>query len=299
MYIPHGRHDSLTKNYTELQQDKIIKVSFLIRVFPGTKDGEPFDTALFGERIIQHRGIGTLYFSKPLATDEGIYQCFAKNYYGISLSNSISLRKSELHFFPLEKPKVVDVVEGSLLSLKCDPPKGHPKPAVFWMIQPNSGEPRSINSSRVSVDPEGGLHFSNVTKEDALDDAVYACIVSSLFRSELKVGNRRKINVIPREIKGPIFQPPVKQYVSPSKITVLEGDKLELTCIYGGTPIPTVKWYFTKKGLISRERLDKPVKIDKTFLIKSVDSDSEGSYQCVADNGVGSEQIYSITVTVE
>ncbi|XP_076315051.1 neuroglian-like [Tachypleus tridentatus] len=167
------------------------------------------------------------------------------------------------------------------------------------MIQPNSGEPRNINSSRVTLDPEGGLHFSYVTLGDSFNDAVYSCFVSSLFRNELKTGNKRKLIVIPREIGEPVTQQPVRQYVSPANKLILRGDDLQLACIYGGMPIPTVKWYFTKKGPLPSERLGTPIKIGKILKITNISSDNEGIYQCIANNGVGSEQKYSVTVIVE
>jgi neuronal cell adhesion molecule len=76
----------------------------------------------------------------------------------------------------------VSAQEGSPFSLKCQPPDGWPKPSVYWMMQNNNGALRSINSSRMTVDPEGTLWFSNVTRDDTSDDFVYACSATSLFR---------------------------------------------------------------------------------------------------------------------
>lgn len=46
------------------------------------------------------------------------------------------------------------------------------------------------SSSRITVDPEGDLHFSNVTVEDDLDEAMYACSATLQSRNEYKVGNK-------------------------------------------------------------------------------------------------------------
>ncbi|XP_076314925.1 neuroglian-like [Tachypleus tridentatus] len=159
-----------------------------------TKNGKRFDLDLVGERVTQLKGVGTLNFSHPQASDEGRYQCFAKNPYGVSLSNSVFLRKS---------------------------------------------------------------------------------------------------------VGEPVTQQPVRQYVSPANKLILRGDDLQLACIYGGMPIPTVKWYFTKKGPLPSERLGTPIKIGKILKITNISSDNEGIYQCIANNGVGSEQKYSVTVIVE
>ena len=42
----------------------------------------------------------------------------------------------------------------------------------------------------MTVDPEGYLHFSNVTKKDNSNELLYACSASSGFREEFKLGNR-------------------------------------------------------------------------------------------------------------
>lgn len=76
----------------------------------------------------------------------------------------------------------VSAQEGSPFSLRCQPPDGWPKPSVYWMMQNTNGALRSINSSRMTVDPEGTLWFSNVTRDDTSDDFVYACSATSLFR---------------------------------------------------------------------------------------------------------------------
>lgn len=47
-----------------------------------------------------------------------------------------------------------------------------------------------LSSSRITVDPEGDLHFSNVTVEDDLDEAMYACSATLQSRNEYKVGNK-------------------------------------------------------------------------------------------------------------
>lgn len=50
-------------------------------------------------------------------------------------------------------------------------------------------------SSRITVDPDGDLHFTNITESDALDDAQYACSATSVFRNEYKLGNKILLRV--------------------------------------------------------------------------------------------------------
>lgn len=99
--------------------------------------------------------------------------------------------------------------EGEPFKLGCQPPDGWPKPNVHWVIQvfqlycffvkdrylqinsvlkyfvlvqDASGNIRTVNNSRMTVDPEGNLWFSNVTVDDASDDSAYACTAVSYFR---------------------------------------------------------------------------------------------------------------------
>jgi hypothetical protein len=43
---------------------------------------------------------------------------------------------------------------------------------------------------RLTVDPEGKLWFSNVTRQDSSENFLYACSAASYFRNEYKLGNR-------------------------------------------------------------------------------------------------------------
>ena len=65
---------------------------------------------------------------------------------------------------------------------------------MTYVKNPNGGL-KTTNSSRLTVDPEGNLWFSNVTRKDASNDFFYACSAASYFRSEYKVGNRVVLQV--------------------------------------------------------------------------------------------------------
>lgn len=58
------------------------------------KNGLDFEYVAYDKRISQQPRRGTLVFTKPEDIDEGLYQCFASNRYGISVSNAVFLRKT-------------------------------------------------------------------------------------------------------------------------------------------------------------------------------------------------------------
>jgi len=72
--------------------------------------------------------------------------------------------------------------EGKPFQLPCNAPDGWPKPRVDWMLQNAGGAFKNINSSRMTVDPEGTLWFSNVTRNDKSTEFNYACSAYSPFR---------------------------------------------------------------------------------------------------------------------
>ena len=49
---------------------------------------------------------GTIVFNAPEDKDEGIYQCFADNDYGVAASVKINLREAKLADFPIDDPEV-------------------------------------------------------------------------------------------------------------------------------------------------------------------------------------------------
>lgn len=55
---------------------------------------EDFDPSGNDGRIARQPGVGTLIFARPLERDEAIYQCFAKNQVGTSISIKVDLRKA-------------------------------------------------------------------------------------------------------------------------------------------------------------------------------------------------------------
>ena len=238
------------------------------------KNGLEFNYVAYDKRINQQPRRGTLTFTKPDHVDEGLYQCFAENKHGISVSNAVFLRKSELNSFPDEDIIEKEAKEGEPLTLDCNPPTGYPKPSIFWIVLSNTGALRSLNSSRLTVDPEGRLHYSNVTKQDIFDDSTYACSATSIYRTEYKVGRRTILRLIPSGSSGPSSYPPSKQYVSPPLVPALREQRLELHCIFGGTPLPDVVWR-KRSGSLEGSHYTY-VNYGKTLVINKVEYSDEG-----------------------
>ncbi|XP_014258139.1 neuroglian isoform X2 [Cimex lectularius] len=262
------------------------------------KNGKNFDWQSYDDRISQQPGRGTLVISSPRDEDLGQYQCFATNDWGTATSNSVFVRKAELNSFKDQGELTAVAVEGDPFKLTCQPPDGWPKPNVYWLLQTSDGGIKSINNSRMTVDPEGNLWFTNVTRTDASEDFAYACAATSLYRNEYKLGNRVLLKVEFSSAKpGKFMHEPIQQYVTRKNEVAIRGSKVELYCIFGGTPLPNILWFKNGDPVALSERLTQG-NFGKSLVIKHVEKEDEGAYMCEASNGVGPAKSYSINLRV-
>lgn len=262
------------------------------------KNGKKFDWQAYDDRMSQQPGRGTLVITSPRDEDLGQYQCFAENEHGVATSNSVFVRKAELNSFKDELPKTLTANEGDPFKLQCQPPDGWPKPNVYWLIQSTDGGIRSINNSRMTLDPEGNLWFSNVTHNDASNDFYYACSATSVFRNEYKLGNRVLLDVVQTGISPTQNRhAPVRQYVTRKNEVALRGKRVELYCIYGGTPLPQIVWSKDGRQINWGDRITQG-NYGKSLIIRHATFEDAGSYTCESSNGVGNAQSYSIKLEV-
>ncbi|KFB42062.1 AGAP000720-PA-like protein [Anopheles sinensis] len=262
------------------------------------KNGKKFEWQTYDDRMSQQPGRGTLVITSPRDEDLGQYQCFAENEHGTATSNSVFVRKAELNSFKDATPQTVQADEGKPLKLVCQPPDGWPKPNVYWMILTRDGGIRSINNSRMTLDPEGNLWFSNVTREDESGEFFYACAASSVFRSEYKIGNRVILQVRQTGISASQNRHmPQRQYVTRKNEVALKGKEVELFCIYGGTPLPETVWTKNGKPIIWSDKIQQD-NYGKSLKIRRVTSEDAGAYTCEVSNGVGNADSYSINLAV-
>lgn len=187
--------------------------------------------------------------------------------------------------------------EGAPFGIECDAPDGWPNPSVYWMLQGQNWL-KTINSSRLTVDPEGKLWFSNVTRKDSSNDFLYACSAASYFRNEYKLGNRVHLQVIQSGSSSGLQNKhePIQQYVTRRNEIAFRGKEKRIWCVFGGTPLPEIRW--RKKGGAlpwGRTTYDN---YGKTLIIKHVDFEDAGDYTCEASNGVGLAKSYAINLEV-
>ncbi|KAG5874652.1 hypothetical protein JTB14_024876, partial [Gonioctena quinquepunctata] len=263
------------------------------------KNGKPFEWQTDGDRITQQTGRGTLSIAEPSDEDIGQYQCFAENQYGVASSNSVFMREAESSY---SKPSLLlslTAHEGESCKLTCHPLDGSPEPIVHWVYSYKNGAFETINSSRMTVDPEGHLWFSNLTKTDATDNFTYACVAVSPTGYEYKYGNRMLLNVLPSGVSasqnkhGPIYQWATKRHE-----VAYKGKRAELFCIFGGTPLPQTVWKKDGRLVQSSDEITQG-NYGRSLIIKEVDFEDMGTYTCEVSNGVGGVKSYSINLEVQ
>ena len=70
------------------------KVNLIIALcrYSWKKDGVLVDFEASRGKIIMLPGVGTITIPRPTASDDGVYQCFAGNPFGVAVSTKISLK---------------------------------------------------------------------------------------------------------------------------------------------------------------------------------------------------------------
>ena len=143
------------------------------------------------------------------------------------------------------KVQILTATSGQPLTLECfNQPESYPRSHIHWTLQSTTTKTlKPLNSSQITVDPEGSLHFSNITKEDEMDGYLYACVVTNAFLNEQRIGSQTTIKV--EQASSPVKTTtslPVKQFLSHPIVHALKGGHLELACIFGGTAELKVKF---------------------------------------------------------
>ncbi|GAB1602400.1 neuroglian-like isoform X2, partial [Argonauta hians] len=268
-------------------------------VYAWYKNGKKIDlnSTEYKGRVTKHAGVGTLVFLNPNDNDIGYYQCEASSKLGKSLSSITRLYIAELTPFLKSKTKKLNPLMGDSVKLVCIPPKGTPKPFINWEISEKRGTMKQIKlDNRISMDYEGNLYFANVKPQDYQDGGNYIC---SAGIGILRIFVQGYDHIIkPEKVSEGSLKKPVELFwVSNTTVKVLRSEDLIMKCIFRGNPTPTVKWR-RLNGNIDVARTEDGIN-NLELVIKNVDFDDAGEYECVGDNEVTSNDItQKFTVSV-
>ena len=79
-----------------------------------------------------------------------------------------------------------------------------------------------------------------------------------------------------------------------TRVTMLPGGRLQITCSASGIPEPSISWLRRNKQITSSGRFSI---VNTTLIIQPIELDDRGSFTCAANNTLG-RQTYSTTVDI-
>ncbi|XP_053565707.1 peroxidasin homolog isoform X2 [Bombina bombina] len=212
---------------------------------------------------------GTLMIQNTQETDQGIYQCMAKNVAGEVKTHEVTLRYYGTPARPsfVIQPQNTEVLLGESVTLECSA-AGQPQPRITWTRGDRTPLP---NDSRINITPSGGLYIQDVTQEDSGE---YTCFATN------------SVDTI--HSTGYIIVQAIPQFtVVPQDRNVFEGHTVDFHCEAQGYPQPVIAW--TKGGnQLSVDRRHQ-VLSSGTLRITRVALHDQGQYECQAVNIVGSK----------
>ncbi|XP_067347434.1 cell adhesion molecule DSCAML1-like isoform X6 [Channa argus] len=232
-------------------------------------------------RHVHANGTLQLYPFSPSAYNSYIhdndYFCTAENQAGKIRSPNIRIKAV------FREPYTVRVADqrsmrGNVAVFKCLIPA-----AVQEYVSVVSWERDTVSitpGNRFSLTSFGALYISDVQKEDAL--STYRCITKHKYSGETRQSNGARLSVMdPSESSPTILD-------SFQAGEVYAGQSIELPCIAGGYPSPTVRWLKDGRPLPSDAHWTRRL---TGLTISDLRQEDSGSYACEVTNSFGSKEV--------
>ncbi|KAG8520823.1 Peroxidasin-like protein, partial [Galemys pyrenaicus] len=219
---------------------------------------------------------GTLMIRNTRESDQGVYQCMARNSVGEVKTQNAMLRYSSPPAKPsfIIQPQDKKVLIGTSTTLECMA-SGHPHPQISW----TRGNGESLDGSRHMV-ASGELFIQNITLQD---HGPFTCHANNIQGSIQATANV-------------IVQAPPQFTVSPKDQVVLEGHAVEFLCKAEGIPFPVIAW--TKAGGQLPQEGRHSVLSSGALRIDHVAQHDQGQFECQAVSPLGVKKL-SVQLTVK
>ncbi|XP_057200052.1 peroxidasin homolog isoform X1 [Triplophysa rosa] len=210
---------------------------------------------------------GTLMIQDTRETDQGVYQCMAKNVAGEVKTSEVTLRYFRSPSRPsfVIQPQNTEVLVGESVTLECSA-TGQPQPRITWTKGDQTALPVD---PRINITPSGGLYIQSVNQADG---GQYACFASNNIdtihaNAYIIVQARPQITVTPRDQ------------------SVLEGHTVDFPCEASGYPQPVIAW--TRGGSPLPNERRHVILSTGSLRISRVALHDQGQYECQAVSPVG------------
>ncbi|MBZ3880677.1 Contactin-2 [Sciurus carolinensis] len=218
---------------------------------------------------------GDLRFSKLSLEDSGMYQCVAENKHGtIYASAELAVQALAPDFRQNPVRRLIPAARGGEIVIPCQP-RAAPKAVVLW----SKGTEILVNSSRVTVTPDGTLIIRNISRSD---EGKYTCFAENFM------GKANSTGILS-------VRDATKITLAPSSADINLGDNLTLQCHASHDPTMdlTFTWTlddfpidFDKPGGHYRRASVKETVGDMTIL--NAQLRHGGKYTCMAQTVVDS-----------
>ncbi|ELW47726.1 Contactin-2 [Tupaia chinensis] len=218
---------------------------------------------------------GDLRFSKLSLEDSGMYQCVAENKHGtIYASAELAVQALAPDFRLNPVRRLIPAARGGEVVIPCEP-RAAPKAIVLW----SKGTEILVNSSRVTVTPDGTLIIRNISRSD---EGKYTCFAENFM------GKANSTGILS-------VRDATKITLAPSSADINLGDNLTLQCHASHDPTMdlTFTWTlddfpidFDKPGGHYRRASVKETVGDLTIL--NAQLRHGGKYTCMAQTVVDS-----------
>ncbi|CAM4650438.1 unnamed protein product [Leuciscus chuanchicus] len=210
---------------------------------------------------------GTLMIQDTRETDQGVYQCMAKNVAGEVKTSEVTLRYFRSPSRPsfVIQPQNTEVLVGESVTLECSA-TGQPQPRVTWTKGDHTALPVD---PRINITPSAGLYIQNVNQADG---GQYTCFASN------NVDTIHATAYIIVQVT-PVFTS------APRDLTVESGSDVQIPCSAQGEPTPIITW--SKDGVQITESGKFNINPDGYLEVRDVGLADGGRYECVARNSIG------------
>ncbi|XP_058872731.1 peroxidasin homolog isoform X1 [Acipenser ruthenus] len=220
---------------------------------------------------------GTLMIQDTRESDQGTYQCMAKNVAGETKTQGVLLRYFGTPTKPsfVIQPQNTEVRVGASITLECSA-TGHPQPQITW----TRGNGNLRNISRHTITSSGGLFIQNVSLED---HGQFICLASN---NQDSIQSSAQI----------IVQAPPRFTVTPVDQVVVEDHSVDFECAAVGNPPPVIAWS-KAGGQLPNDRRH-AVLSSGTLRITHVALHDQGQYECQAVSVAGVKR-FLVQLTVQ
>ncbi|XP_029013106.1 basement membrane-specific heparan sulfate proteoglycan core protein isoform X4 [Betta splendens] len=228
-----------------------------------------------------------LYFPGVQLSDAGVYICTCRDQHSSNRSHAeiVVTMPSRAIEVTVEEPKAQTVRVGSTVSFICTAKSKSPAYTLVWTRRGNRKLPNR------AMDFNGILTIQNVQPEDG---GLYVCTGSNMFDMDEKEANL----YVPEASQTQMFYTAYEMFeghrkpaegeqplatVTPSVLTVHQGQRAEFRCTGSGNPPPAIEWIGGPGSGMS----PRAVVRGGALSFGAVDPADEGEYACKALNTHG------------